>query len=374
METTNAKASRLLRGFLATPWLRPLNDAVAIDDLVGLVRPTFSLTKIRARVVAARRETASARTLVLEPNHRWPGHAAGQHVNVEVEIAGRRVERTFSLSSPPRADGRIEITVKRSERAASPVGPRETIHVSAWWNDDARIGDVLTLSAPAGEFVLPDALPPRITMLSAGSGITPVMAMLRGLASTGTCSTEVTFVHVARSRAEAIFVEELETLAARHAWLKLSLHFTSTSGRPGEHDLSRLARESADAPVFVCGPAAFMESARRAWRETGFEESLRMEHFGLALAANVESKGAHVTATRTGSTFEAWPNQSLLEAAEAAGLSPKHGCRMGVCHTCICRRTSGTTVDLRDGRVSSEPGQMIQLCVSAPRTAVTLDL
>jgi ferredoxin-NADP reductase len=360
-------AARLLRGFLAAPWLHPLNDPAAIDDLIGFVRPAFSLTKIRARVVEARRETANARTLVLEPNRLWPGHAAGQHVLVQAEIGGRRVQRTFSLSSPPRADGRIEITVKR----------REGGHVSAWWNRDARVGDVITLSAPAGDFVLPATLPPRLVMMSAGSGITPVMAMLRALGEAsrhGATVPEVDFVHVARSRADAIFVEELVTLASRNAWLHLTLRFTSESGRLGEGEWTMLARDAGAAPAFVCGPAAFMESARRAWREAGWEPLLQMEYFGLAPSEHATGETAEVTAERSGASFSAQPGQSLLEAAEAAGLRPKHGCRMGICHTCVCRRTSGTTVDLRDGRVSSEPGQMIQLCVTAPRTAVTLDL
>jgi ferredoxin-NADP reductase len=367
MATSTSPSNRLLRGFLAAPWLRPLNDPAAIDDLVGLVRPSFSLTKIRARVVGARRETPGARTLVLEPNRNWPGHAAGQHVLVEAEIGGRRLQRTFSLSSAPRADGRLEITVKR----------RDGGHVSAWWNGDAQIGDVVTLSAPAGDFVLPAALPSRLVMISAGSGITPVMAMLRALDDTarnGAPVPEVDFVHVARSNADTIFAGELGTLSARNAWLHLSLHFTSESGRLSDSDWSRLARNAGEAPAFVCGPAAFMESARRAWRDAGTAGPLHMEHFGLAPSEHATGEGGEVTASRSGATFTARAGQSLLEAAEAAGLRPKHGCRMGVCHTCICRRTSGTTVDLRDGRVSSEPGQIIQLCVSAPQTAVTLDL
>jgi ferredoxin-NADP reductase len=381
-----APAARLLRGFLATRWLRPLNDAAAIDDLVGLVRPTFSLTKIRARVVAAWRETPAARTLVLEPNRHWPGHVAGQHVLVQAEILGRRVHRTFSIASAPRADGLLEITVKR----------RDGGHVSVWWNESARVGDVVTLSPPSGDFVLPPSPGPRLVMISAGSGITPVMAMLRALADaadgsggatagaplraarrtgeTGRPLPSVEFVHVARSRTDAMFAEELEALASRHAWLRVASHFTAESGRFDERAWSRLARDAADAPAWVCGPAAFMEAARRAWREAGAEAQLRMEHFGLAPSPHATGEGAEVTASRSGASFSASAGQSLLEAAEAAGLRPQHGCRMGICHTCVCRRVSGTTVDLRDGRVSSEPGEMIQLCVSAPKTAVTLDL
>jgi stearoyl-CoA 9-desaturase NADPH oxidoreductase len=210
--------------------------------------------------------------------------------------------------------------------------------------------------------------------------ITPVMAMLRALVekrpgrAAAEPATEVRFVHVARSRSEAIFVEELETLASRLPWLRLSLCFTSQTGRFDDYAWSQLAREAADAPAFVCGPAAFMEAAHRAWARTGCQSQLHVERFELARVSEAGADGAEVTATRAGQSFTAAPGKSLLEAAEAAGLRPKHGCRMGICHTCVCRKLEGTTVDLRDGRVSSEPGEMIQLCVSAPRTAVTLDL
>ena len=361
--TTPFAAPALLEGLLTSPWLRPLNDPVALDDLLAMIRPTWSLTAIRARVVEAVRESADARTLVLQPNRLWPGHRAGQHVLVEVEIDGRRLHRTFSLSSAPRADGLVAVTVKR----------REGGKVSHWWNDAARVDDVVTLSAPAGDFVLPSPLPRRLVMVSAGSGITPVMAMLRDLdARDEHC--EVLFVHCAHSRRDAIFAGELETMARRRPWLDLRVHLAEESGRFDEDALSRLAVEAGDAPAFVCGPEEFMEGVRRAWRGVGHEGQLRFERFGLPARPAEASADESVHAERSRRSFVAAGGQSLLVAAEAAGLKPAYGCRMGVCHTCKCRKISGVVEDLRDGRLSSEPGEMIQLCVSAARSAVTLEL
>lgn len=358
-----ARRPGLLGGLLRSPWLRPLNDPVAIDDLLGLVDPTWSLTTIRARVVDAIRETTGVRTLVLKPNRLWPGHRAGQHVQVEVELDGRRVRRTFSLSSPPRADGLLHLTVKR----------REGGKVSAWWNDEAVIGDVVTLGAPAGDFVLPSPLPRRLVMLSAGSGITPLMAMVRELeARDARC--EVVFVHSAHSRSAAIFGRELERIARRRPGLDLRLHLSGENGRIDENALTRLAIEAGDAPAFVCGPAGFMDGVRAAWNAAGQAASLHFEHFGLPPRAAETGLPETIEASRSARTFVAAAGQSLLEAAEAAGLRPAHGCRIGICHTCKCRKISGVVEDLRDGRLSSESGEMIQLCVSTARSAVTLEL
>jgi len=361
--TTTFPSTGLLRSLLASPWLRPLNDPVALDDLLAMVRPTWSLTAIKARVVESVRETPDARTLVLRPNRLWPGHRAGQHAQVEVEIDGRRLRRTFSLSSAPRRDGLVAITVKR----------REGGKVSSWWNESARVGDVITLSAPAGELVLPDLLPSRLVMVSAGSGITPVMAMLRDLDARAH-DGQVIFVHCARSSRDTLFLDELRAVAARRSWLDLRVHWTGESGRIADAVLSELALEAGNVPAFVCGPAEFMTRIRTAWRAAGNEARLNFEWFGLPVRARKVRAAESVQAERSAKTFTAAGGQSLLEAAEAAGLRPAHGCRIGVCHTCKCRKVSGVVEDLRDGRLSDEPGEMIQLCVSVARSPVTLEL
>lgn len=361
LPSPSVPGSRLLGGLLSSPWLRPLNDTAAIDDFLGLVSPLWSLTRIRARVVSARRETADTRTLVLEPNRLWPGHRSGQHVLVEVELGGRRLRRTFSLSSPPRADGLVSITVKK----------REGGKVSAWWNDGARVGDVVTLGAPAGDFVLPSPLPPRLVMLSAGSGITPLMAMLRELAG-GRHHTETLFVHSARSREETIFAEELEAKARQDPRVVLRMRRSASESRFDAEAMAALALEAGDAPVFACGPAGFVDAVRRAW--AGREDLLHFESFGLPPRVIEGGSAQPVVAADARKTFTAQAGQSLLEAAEAAGLTPVHGCRMGVCHMCKCRKVSGVVRDVRDGRLSDEPGQMIQLCVSTAESPVTLEL
>lgn len=353
----------LFSRFFASSWLRPLNDLSALEDLVSLVDPFLSLTRVRARVVARHRETPDAVTLTLQPNHLWKGHRAGQHVGVEVELDGRRLHRVFSLSSPPTGDGLLRITVKQHERGK----------VSAWWNRRAGVGDIVTLTQAAGAFVLPSPLPLRIVMLSGGSGVTPLMAMLRELHGSR-AGVDVVFVQAARSREDTIFAAELERLAREWPRLDLRLHFSSEKGRLDATAMAALAAEARDAVTFACGPTGFLELVREAWRDAGLEQSLHEERFG-APRRESSVKGSHaVVTTQAGREFEAHEGRSLLEEAEAAGLRPAHGCRVGICHTCKCRKLSGVVEDLRDGSLHAEDGETIQLCVMSARSAVTLDL
>jgi len=352
---------RRLRSLVGSPWLRPLNDLGAIEDLVACLVPTWSFTRVKARVIEARKETDRSRTLVLAPNRLWPGHVAGQHVLVSAEVRGRRVSRAFSLSSPPRRDGRVEITVKRREGGI----------LSAWWNDEAVPGDVVVLGRPSGDFVLPSPLPASVAMLSAGSGITPLMAMLRALDESG-AATPVRFEHWASTRDDVIFATELASIARRRPWLQLEVHPTDGVGRPGADALDRLAARCAGAATWLCGPAGFREAVRAAWGRADLPAPLE-ESFGIGASASTAGAEPVVAAT-SGVEFEAPRGTSLLAAAEAAGLRPLHGCRAGICHTCSRRLLSGSVVDLRDGRVVSEPGRTIQLCVSGALTPVSLEL
>lgn len=353
---------RRTRALLRSPWLRPLGEEPAINDVLGQLNPTWSLSEIRARVLRRVPETADTTTLVLGVNRLWPGFAAGQHVGVAVEIDGVRHHRTYSLSSAPDGGREVAITVKR------PNGGRVSTHL----NDATVPGDVLILSAPRGDFVLPQALPPHVLMLSAGSGITPVMSMLRDLAARE-ARPAVTFLHCCRSAADAIFERELRDLAARWPELNLICVHTATQGRLTPRTLARLVPEFAQLPTYLCGPAAFMATIEALYQERGAAANLKLERFA---APQVKSNGvtAQVSCSRSGTAFTAETAGALLPQAEAAGLAPKSGCRIGICQTCKCRKHSGTVQNLLTGEISAEPGEMIQLCISAPRSDLDLDL
>lgn len=348
-----------------SPWLRPLNDLYAIDDLLAQVHPTWSLGRIKARLRCVVQETPDTRTFVMRPNHIWPGFCAGQHVLVEVEIDAVRHLRAYSLSSVA-TDGRlVAITVKRQ-----PGGK-----VSNWLHDHLRPGDVLTLGAPAGDLVLPTSVPPHLLMLSAGSGITPLMSMLRELRARGYAG-DVAFVHSCRSHEYAIFGAELEHLAATWPRLRLHLHFSGDAGRLDVHTLTVLVPDYAACHTLLCGPEGFMATFQEHWRGRGIEDRLRLEHFGVPAAPLAADGNAALTvrSVRSQQTFTATGAVPLLVEAERAGLRPPYGCRVGICHACQCVKLNGTVENLRTGKVSSEPNEPVQLCITRARSDLVLDV
>lgn len=349
----------------ARPWLGPLGDVGAIDDLLGRLHPTWALGRIKARVVRIVRETADTRTFVLQANRNWPGHRAGQHVVVEVEIDGVRHQRCYSLSSAPTGRRMLAVTVKRQ------TGGK----VSTWLHDEARIGDVVGLDGPAGAFVLSQPPPARLLLLSAGSGITPLMSILRDLHGRG-WTHDVAFVHVCRRRDDAIFGAELAALAASEPWLRLHLHYSREAGRFDVGTLAERLPDYARRHTMLCGPHGFMATLEEHWRAQGIAHRLQIESFGGMAAAEVEPGAVpvNIRCERSERVFTARGNASLLLEAERAGLAPRYGCRMGICHTCQCMKRSGSVEDLRTGAISSAPGERIQLCVTRARSDLVLDV
>lgn len=352
----------LARKLWSSPLLQPLNDSAALNDLLAQVQPLWSLDRVKARVERVIDETADTRTFVLRPNRLWRGHRAGQHVGVEVEIDGVRHQRSYTLSAAPGTQA-MAITVKRQ------TGGK----VSNALHDRVRAGDVLTLSEARGEFVLPDATQ-TLLMLSAGSGITPLMSMLRTLDARGT-TLDIDFVHQCRTPADAIFAAELRELAARHTGLRLHLHYSREQGRLDAAGVTALVPDYAQRMTLMCGPQDFMDAIDAHWQAQGLAHALRKEHFARRLASTpATTVDAQISCARSERRFDSRGAAPLLEEAEAAGLRPQHGCRIGICHSCKCKKISGTVQNLLTGEISSEPDQMIQLCVSAARSDLTLDL
>jgi len=351
--------SRLLR----SPWLRPLNDPTAWDQLLSAINPMWSTRDFPARVLRIIDETSDTKTFELQPVRRWPTHQAGQHVVVEVEVNGRRLQRSFSLSSPPNG-GIVSITVKRQPGA----------RVSGWMHTQVRVGDVLRLSAPAGDFgVAPGAAP--LLMLSAGSGITPLMAILSELHAQRD-PRAIVFIHACRRPADLIFGARLFELAKQWPNLDLRVHYSAQQGRFNALSLAAQIVDFHRYQTLVCGPRALTDDIDNLYQSVAAAQNLRSESYsGRVLPRSAASALSHpVRVTNTKQLFTASARISLLEAAEAAGLQPAHGCRIGICKTCQCTKRSGSVENLRTGEISSEPNELIQLCVSVARSPLELTL
>jgi ferredoxin-NADP reductase len=363
-------------GARVLPWLDQASarvdwDLPLLEAGLRKLEPTLSLQRIRARVSAVHAETADVTTFWLQPNARFAGHRPGTYVTIQVSIAGREHARAYSVSSAPRSDGLISITVKRV-----PGGV-----VSNWLADHLSVGDVLTLSAARGEFVLPAALPAKLVMLSAGSGITPVMSMLRALAAQRQCP-EIVFLHCARSPRDLIFGAELEQLARTLPGLRLCFcveqadaswngavgRFSTALLRDLEPDFDRL-------PSFLCGPTGFMQAVMESYEHASGLSQLRYERFNADFDATAFLNDVQVIRfVRSGAQRICDRPRTILEEAECAGVSIPSGCRAGNCGTCRSLKKRGVVVDISTGRASGAGEEPFFPCVSVARGTVEVDL
>jgi stearoyl-CoA 9-desaturase NADPH oxidoreductase len=370
MSTETAHPGRVLRALLAV-----VDSALAphgLDRYLELLVPAWSSDEVRATVVGVTRPTPSAVTLTLRPNHRWRGHLAGQHTVVTVEVDGVRRARCFSpAGSAHRADGLVELTVK-----ASPHGT-----VSRHLVDHAERGMVVGLAPAGGEFVLPGRPGARpmspILLISGGSGVTPVMSMLRTLVDEGH-DGPVAFLHYATDPHDHLYRAEVAAIAGSHGAVRTMTAYTRA---PGAGDLSghcsvdhldAACPRWREAETYVCGPRSLMDAVHGLHRGAGRGDHVHEEAFDLAGVAG-RPTGATVTFARSGLAITD-DGRPLLQQAECSGLDPQFGCRRGICHTCTRRLVSGAVRDLTTGCVVDEPGAEVRICLHAPAGDVTIDL
>jgi ferredoxin-NADP reductase len=169
---------------------------------------------VHGRIVAVDRSATDAVLLTIEPNRNWTSFQAGQYTQVSVEIDGVRHTRCYSLCSVAGSSDRFQLGVK-----AHPQGL-----VSRWLVANAEVGMVVGLTPATGEFVLPDNRPARTLLISGGSGITPVLSMLRTLCAEGH-TAPVTFLHYNGSPQAVLCREEIEALAVAHPNVSFVMHY-----------------------------------------------------------------------------------------------------------------------------------------------------
>jgi ferredoxin-NADP reductase len=351
---------------------RVLNVASALsspllpDDYLEMINPLWSTRELRGRIEDVRHETPDAATVLIKPGYRWPGHKPGQYVRIGCDIDGVRHWRAYSLTSDPfREDGLISITPKLVDAGK----------VSPFLVRQARPGTIVTLSNVEGDFVLPDPPPQKLLFISAGSGITPIMSMLRHLRHSGELRDAV-LLHSARHTDDVIFGPELRDMCKRHDGFKLHEQLTKENGRMGPGDLDELCPDWADREAYVSGPNEMLDAFDEHWDEHGDCDRLHMERFQpkLGLGDKGEGEGGTIKFCKSDCETEADGKTPILVAGEEEGLDLPFGCREGICHTCVGELRSGRVRDLRNGKVYGQEGEVIRTCISAPEGPVEIDL
>jgi ferredoxin-NADP reductase len=351
------RALRLIRSF--TSPLLP-------DDYLELINPLWSTRELRGRIERVDRETPDAVTVLIKPGWEWPGHNPGQYLRLGIDVDGVHHWRAYSLTSDPgRPDGCISITPKLVESGK----------VSPFLFARVRPGTIVRLGGVEGTFVLPDPTPERLLFISAGSGITPIMSMLRRLAA-GAGLRDIVHLHSARTAEGVIFGRELGELEARHDGYRLHQRITGRQGRVTPDQLDDLCADWRERETFLCGPAGLLEAMGERWKLDGDARRLHVEHFQPDAQVGDGERGAGGTIRFCDSDVDAASDgeQPILVAGEQAGANLPYGCRMGICHSCVGRLRSGRVRDLRTGRVHGQPGELLRTCINAPEGAVEIDL
>lgn len=369
-----ARAARSMSGHLAAVlrWPAPAGAYRRLLD------PLADGTGVRATVEAVIPETARAATVVLRPGRGWRPHRPGQWVSLGVDIDGVRHHRCYSITSLPAdpatiAGGAARITVTVQ---AVPDGTVSNHLVS-----DLRPGTVVHLDGPDGDFTLDDAdADTPVLFITGGSGITPVIGMLRAIDAGLSPVGDAVVLHHAPTADESLFAEEIEAIARRRADVAFHLTETGPGAPPRTLELTA-ARLDALCPdwrrrsAWTCGPRPLTDAVARVWATPGADPAtLHVERFQPTVAVDADRCEGTVTFSASGSSTESDGTDTLLDLAESAGLTPLSGCRMGVCRRCVVPLRSGTVRDLRDGRTESSPGTHVQICVSAAVGDVDVEL
>ena len=355
--------SNVLRGAVAR-----LTTPLLPDDYLHLVNPLWSARELRGRIVSVRSETPDSATLVIRPGWGFDfGYAPGQYIGIGLHIDGRWHWRSYSLTSSPIRDDRvISIAVK-----AMPEG-----FLSSHLVGGVPEGTVVRLAAPKGDFVLPDPPPAKILFLTAGSGITPIMSMLRTLDRRAVEREldlpDVVHIHSAPTPENVMFRSELERFDADHDTFRVHVRHTREQGKFALSELDEVCPDWRERQTWACGPQQMLDDITAHWAAEGIEDKVHLERFAVS-RADTSGSGGTITFAKSGKTVTVDGATTILEAGESVGALMPFGCRMGICQTCVVPLDKGHVVDLRSGKEHAE-GERVQTCISAAAGDCTLDV
>ncbi len=368
---------------------------------LDLAQHRWTGDELTARCVQIIQETPDVKTFrfIAEPELLFD-FKPGQFVTLKLPIThpkGQPITRSYSISSSPSRPHTLDITVKRVGAASADHPPGM---VSNWLHDQLEIGMTLPVQGPFGQFNCVDYPADKLLLISAGSGITPMMSMAQWL-SDRAANTDITFIHAARTPADLIFRQRLELLAAQHPHFKLAFTLTQKSsailwsgyrGRLNPALLTAICPDFTERSAFVCGPTGFMSSTKTLLTAEGFPmQNYFEESFGTlpapknspAFSPTPHSPAPHspiphsVEFSASGKTIPCDPTDTLLDAADQAGVTLAVGCRMGSCGACKQSISSGEVcydVAPRGLSESDRATGQVLVCVAKPVGRVVMAL
>ena len=335
------------------------------DDYLEMINPLWTTKELRGKVERVEPQGCEAASILIRPGYEWPGHNPGQYVRLGVVIDGVYHWRAYSLTSDPSPeDGLISVTPKKVDSGV----------VSPYLVQKIQPGDLVRLGEVEGVFTLPEPLPSKMLFISAGSGITPIMSMLRSLDHRDALR-DVIAIHSARTRDQVMFLSVLEDLDNRHEGMRLDLRLTSERGRLSPSDLDEVCPDWREREAFCSGPGEMLDALIEHWENNGDPDRLHFERFQPKIGGDgAAGEGGEVCFLDSEKSVECDGGTSILEAGEKAGLNLAYGCRIGICHTCVGTLKSGKLRDLRSGDVLEPTEQDVRICINTAEGDVKLQL
>ncbi|MBL4798915.1 MAG: 2Fe-2S iron-sulfur cluster binding domain-containing protein [Oleispira sp.] len=354
-----------------------------LQPLIQMLVPLWTTDAYRAQIIEIRDEMADMYTLVLKPqtgliDRQWPTFVAGQFIELMVEKDGARTLRCFSISSSPAYydnTGYIELSIRIQQQG----------RITPWIRQQLARGSLVNISAAQGDFVLPEEMiysqkPEKLLFIAGGSGITPFRSMLQQQAltqKTQSAEFDIHLLYYSRNNQQIVFQQEFEQLQKEYPSITITFVDSEQDGFICAEHLQAYCSDFLQRTAFICGPSPMIQQARKVLVEQGIsKEKINFEFFGAAPVGleNSEQGIVHFQASEKIVISEKDKTSTLLEQAEEQGLSPVSGCRIGVCHQCICKKKSGVVFNTRTQTYSDTGSEEIQLCISVAQGDVVLDL
>ena len=299
-------------------------------------------------------------------------HTAGQYLNITLPIDGKRVKRSYTISSPPTRSGYLEITVKRAANG----------YASHYLHDKVKEGDRLHISAPAGKFVFAGHESDRVVLIGGGVGITPMMSVIRSLTDRA-WTGDIHLIYSVRARTDVIFGDELARLAAKHPNVNLHISYSSESGHLTRELIEKAVPNLRRGPILVCGPGPMMTAMRALLVGMGIPDADILEEAFVSPGSSgtdapTETVGdgiKQVQFARAKKSVELPGGLTVLEAAEDCGVTIPYECRSGICGQCKTKLVSGRVVmESQDALTAADKAKgLILACQAQPVGDVVVD-
>ena len=325
------------------------------------VNPLWSVKHGLVQIVKKEFVAHDMVSLTLKCNRLVKMGIAGQHHPVIVEIAGRRYERTYSLTQID--EQHLRLTIKKVEDGI----------VSNWFMTESQIGDIFELGQPYGD-MQQNIETPKLIMLAAGSGITPMLSLITAIKQSQQLDkVQVQLLYWVKQRSDAAFIEYFEKVAQQFPNFSYQVFYTQETPNDERLNAEHLALidDLENSTVYACGPSGFVSTVEQLFEKA---PTVLTEAFSLTQDSTAEVGYVNVTLTQSNKIIAIPKGQSILVSLEHEGLKPTHGCRMGICNKCVCSKAQGSTRNLLNGSENTEPNQLLKICVNSAQSDLVIDL